>query len=551
MGRVKQQSFIFFFLFSLGCSTELYYPVSGQWDEMELRKQVQGNISEDLFKEGPGMTLEDILVEEEKLSSQLYVQNGGSNSGYDEVTQAIKENEKLFPKKAEQVKEEVKEKPLVVDEELQELIAEVERDEKESIKATTKGPVKKEKVSKKKDKLPSHVREDLAILEKELEKEADQLVTKEEETVKQEEQVVEYGPVISLMERSEKKDPEGRTLASVTQQEELPLAEGKMKKKVFFSGKIPLNAAYIVRQGDSLSAISEKIYGNQSEIEALRSFNPHLKKVLEVGDIIYYNSPERPLDKDRIVFYYEGKKLFPQVYRLKPGESLKKVAKKLLGHEESWKELWATHPNLTTRDIANKTSYLRYWHTEPHIVRKTIQPPLSVVAEKSTETNSEEDMTQIPLKEPVQIESLEVATKVDKSDIKGSDIQAKSPTIEEESVKVSQTSEESEREVSSDLAEALLAEEKQWEKVEEASQEKVETPQQTEESVRKEGGIAPKKLVYVGLGALFFVSFLIFLISKAVRRKQKEGVFEKNTVVTQLTRVDSEDGQAEPSQKTG
>ena len=123
-----------------------------------------------------------------------------------------------------------------------------------------------------------------------------------------------------------------------------------------------VNAVYIAREGDDLNQISIKIYGQTNLMEKLKSFNPFLKKRdPKVGDKIYYNSPNRPNDRVKFSHYYEDNNQTAMTYDIQSGENIRKIAMSLLGHEDSWKEIWATNPQVESKGNVNETVTVYYW----------------------------------------------------------------------------------------------------------------------------------------------------------------------------------------------
>ena len=123
-----------------------------------------------------------------------------------------------------------------------------------------------------------------------------------------------------------------------------------------------INAVYITRAGDTLESVSLKIYGSPSQAMDLKKWNPHFKnKEPKVGDKIYYNSPERPQDSSKFLTFYEDKNQNPSSYDIESGENIRTVSEKLLGHPDSWKEVWATNFNLESKGKINEKITVLYW----------------------------------------------------------------------------------------------------------------------------------------------------------------------------------------------
>lgn len=135
---------------------------------------------------------------------------------------------------------------------------------------------------------------------------------------------------------------------------------------------ILLNAVYIARPGDTLASVSQKIYGAK-KIAELKKANPlYRHRNLRVGDKVYYNSPKRPTDDTQLLTYYEDQGLAPQIYESQPGDNIRTVAKNLLGNKNSWKEIWATNPDLESKGDLPEGTKLRYWPTDTSAATNTL-----------------------------------------------------------------------------------------------------------------------------------------------------------------------------------
>lgn len=121
-----------------------------------------------------------------------------------------------------------------------------------------------------------------------------------------------------------------------------------------------LNTVYIARQGDDMSSISQKIFGGD-QTSALLQANPNLSNGVKVGDKVYYNSPKRPQDAERMLTYYEDSGVAPQSYVAKSGDNIRVISKNLLGDQGSWKEVWATNMAVDSKDELAEGTELRYW----------------------------------------------------------------------------------------------------------------------------------------------------------------------------------------------
>jgi hypothetical protein len=163
-------------------------------------------------------------------------------------------------------------------------------------------------------------------------------------------------------------------------QEIVPLS--KINKDPFFRNERLMNSVYLVRPNEDLAIISQKIY-NEDKTSQLFADNPHLSKGIETGDKVYYMSPNRPEDKRTILTYFEDNKMAPQYYVTRKGDDIKKIGREVLGHEDGWKEIWATNDTLQTQAQLPSGLKIRYWSgTEP----KAFDSPSTTLASSSTET---------------------------------------------------------------------------------------------------------------------------------------------------------------------
>ena len=152
--------------------------------------------------------------------------------------------------------------------------------------------------------------------------------------------------------------------AAVVETTEEPSKRKSLNKIIEFaynkSGFL-VNAVYIARSNDNLKNISQKIY-RQDRTGDLLAINTHLQnRDVIVGDKIYYNSPNRPKDNKRILFYYEDNNISPSYYNLSEGDNIRSIASQLLGHPNSWKEIWATNPELESKGEIQGSIRITYW----------------------------------------------------------------------------------------------------------------------------------------------------------------------------------------------
>ncbi|MCB0341949.1 MAG: hypothetical protein H6626_11400 [Pseudobdellovibrionaceae bacterium] len=134
----------------------------------------------------------------------------------------------------------------------------------------------------------------------------------------------------------------------------------KIKDVPYRRAGVLVNAVYLARPGDDVTGVSQKIFGSDKS-EELLSINPWLSRGIKTGDKIYYHSPQRPNDDSRILTFYEDAGLQPEIYVTKEGDNIRQVASQLLGDKDSWKELWATNPDVESKGVVEGGISLRYW----------------------------------------------------------------------------------------------------------------------------------------------------------------------------------------------
>ncbi|MYE07203.1 MAG: LysM peptidoglycan-binding domain-containing protein, partial [Oligoflexia bacterium] len=168
----------------------------------------------------------------------------------------------------------------------------------------------------------------------------------------------------------------------------------KIKTKPYQSGGFLVNAVYIARPGEDIRSISNKIFGSD-QVQQLYAINPHLKsRNVKVGDKIYYQSPLRPQDSGQLLFYFEDNGMSPQYHQIQAGQNIRQVASQLLGHADSWKEVWATNPELNSKGLVNDAFVLKYWtgivSPPPVSDGEELSPPPALEEETALEENTPE-----------------------------------------------------------------------------------------------------------------------------------------------------------------
>lgn len=132
----------------------------------------------------------------------------------------------------------------------------------------------------------------------------------------------------------------------------------KIKDMPYTEKGILANTVYVARDGDTLETLEQKTGSSKKD---LRKLNGFLKRGVRVGDKIYYNSKSRPTDADRMLTYYEDLNIPPQTYTTKMGENIREISQQLLGHKNSWKEIWATNLDVQSKGALDEGTLLRYW----------------------------------------------------------------------------------------------------------------------------------------------------------------------------------------------
>ncbi len=147
----------------------------------------------------------------------------------------------------------------------------------------------------------------------------------------------------------------------------------KIKDAPFDRGGALLNRVYLARKGDTLKAVSQKIYGSDRASD-LRKWNPGVRNSPRVGEKIYYSSPRDPQDSSRMLTFYEDMEVAPQIHVTRDGDNIRELGASLLGNGESWKELWSTNLDVASKGDLPAGIELRYW---PESAVAAAPPPLA------------------------------------------------------------------------------------------------------------------------------------------------------------------------------
>lgn len=173
---------------------------------------------------------------------------------------------------------------------------------------------------------------------------------------------------------AESQPPPDATVAATTSMTDLDKKEEKPKVAAVSLQKIPekpmkkkgmiLNSVYFARPNDTLASISQTIYGSD-KVNDLKKANPsYAKKEPKPGDKVYYNSPNRPQDSEKMMTYFEDNGIASKTYTTQEGDDLKKISAKLLGYPNAWKEVWASN-SVDSKGKVEPGIELKYWDAAP------------------------------------------------------------------------------------------------------------------------------------------------------------------------------------------
>ncbi len=137
-----------------------------------------------------------------------------------------------------------------------------------------------------------------------------------------------------------------------------------------------LNSVYIGRPGDSVTAVSVKIFGRDRSADLVAD-NPWLGDGIKVGEKMYYNSPTRPADNTKVLTFYEDVGVQPQTYTAKAGDNIRTLSQNFLGFEGAWKEVWATNPDVSSKDSLAGGEVLSYWVGDSVPINNASASPVS------------------------------------------------------------------------------------------------------------------------------------------------------------------------------
>jgi len=114
--------------------------------------------------------------------------------------------------------------------------------------------------------------------------------------------------------------------------------------------------AYYVMRGDTLGAISQKIYGSRSKWKALQSENGLVDaNKIYPGDVIYFT-----LTGASKTFAEKYEMASRQIYTVSQGDSLSRLAAKFYGTQGAWRALWKENPQVLNPDRIRVGMVLSY-----------------------------------------------------------------------------------------------------------------------------------------------------------------------------------------------
>ena len=114
--------------------------------------------------------------------------------------------------------------------------------------------------------------------------------------------------------------------------------------------------AYYVMRGDTLGAISQKIYGSRGKWKSLQTENGLVDaNKIYPGDVIYFTLNEA--SKAFAEKYEMGSR---QIYTVSQGDSLSRLAAKFYGTQGAWRALWKENPQILNPDRIRVGMVLSY-----------------------------------------------------------------------------------------------------------------------------------------------------------------------------------------------
>lgn len=111
-----------------------------------------------------------------------------------------------------------------------------------------------------------------------------------------------------------------------------------------------LNAYYFVTaESETWETLSIKFYNTTDKATLLQRWNDG--QTLKVGSPVYYNSPFRPTDRDKVLSFADDFGQAPLEHKVQAGDTLSKMAVTLWGNAQAWPAIAAANPNITHPDV--------------------------------------------------------------------------------------------------------------------------------------------------------------------------------------------------------
>ncbi len=150
----------------------------------------------------------------------------------------------------------------------------------------------------------------------------------------------------------------------------------KVPETPYQQNGILLNTVYFARPGDTVSSVSQMIYGSDKTSE-LKKANPKLKnRDPKPSEKIFYNSPIRSADAEKMMTYYEDNGIKAETYIAQEGDTIQKVGKNILGYDKGWKELW-TMNTIESKGKLEPGTELKYYKGPATKIASNEAPPMA------------------------------------------------------------------------------------------------------------------------------------------------------------------------------
>jgi LysM domain len=111
-----------------------------------------------------------------------------------------------------------------------------------------------------------------------------------------------------------------------------------------------LNAFYFVTSdSETWQSLAVKFYNRAEHAQLLRDWNKGER--LHAGSVIYYNSPFRPQDREKMLSFAEDFGQPADQHLVQAGDSLSKIAGALWGNVHAWPAIAAINPQIAHPDL--------------------------------------------------------------------------------------------------------------------------------------------------------------------------------------------------------